>query len=510
MTENYNNGPETFIVCLDDDKDFLNSLKITLPSKFRDQWNYNLLFLDSPYQTLELLKDLVSNKEEIALLMTDQMMPEMKGIEFLKAAREITPNSMRVLLTGYAGTESAVVAINENLLHKYLTKPITDTDDFIVTLQRLLNEFHLQHTVETQKRTILNLHEFSNTLNALGTMDDILSHTVDFAHQVLQCERISILLVEEGYLIYKAGIGISEDVTARIRIPVGEEIAGSVFQKRTPLLVKDINDIPWLKKKINPDFKSFMSVPVVSAELISSDAPLGVINVTNKIGDNAFSDDDLRIITFIASSASIAINNRQNVQKLLQSYLDIVESLITALEAKDQYTKGHSLRVMKYAIGIAEHMKVDQQMLKLIKDAAILHDLGKIGVRDGILLKAGSLSSEEMNEIRKHPELSGAIVKSITSLKEVSMVVRQHHERYDGKGYPEGVQGEKIHFAARIMAVADSFDAMTSDRPYRKALDMNDARQELQNGKGTQFDPMCVEAMLQYLGEYKAGEDNLQ
>jgi HD-GYP domain-containing protein (c-di-GMP phosphodiesterase class II) len=113
-----------------------------------------------------------------------------------------------------------------------------------------------------------------------------------------------------------------------------------------------------------------------------------------------------------------------------------------------------------------------------------------------------------MNEVRRHPELSAAIVKSIASLKEVSMVVRQHHERYDGKGYPEGVQGEKIHFAARIMAVADSFDAMTSDRPYRKALDMNDARQELQNGKGTQFDPKCVEAMLQYLGDHKAGKTN--
>src|SRR5512140_5271 len=119
MTEVSANRPECFIVCLDDDRDFLNSLKISLPTKFRDEKDYNFLFLDNPYETLDVLKELVGNDEQIALLMTDQMMPKMKGIDFLKEAREITPSSMRVLLTGYAGTDSAVVAINENLLHKY-------------------------------------------------------------------------------------------------------------------------------------------------------------------------------------------------------------------------------------------------------------------------------------------------------------------------------------------------------------------------------------------------------
>jgi HD-GYP domain-containing protein (c-di-GMP phosphodiesterase class II) len=191
---------------------------------------------------------------------------------------------------------------------------------------------------------------------------------------------------------------------------------------------------------------------------------------------------------------------------LEQSYFDTVTALIMSLEARDEYTKGHSDRVTEYSVGIARQLQLEEEMIKTIKDAAILHDIGKIGVRDDVLLETGRLTPEEFSEIKKHPVISGSIVKSISSLQETGEIVSQHHERYDGRGYPDGLKDEEIHIGARIMAVADTYDAMTSNRSYRKALDPDYAVKEIKNEAGTQFDPRCVEAFLQYLSEEKTTE----
>jgi len=501
------NSSESFIICLDDDRDFLNSLKISLPDKFQDEPDYNILFMDNPLETLELIRDLVAESENIALLMTDQMMPNMKGIDFLKEAKNMAPNSMRVLLTGHAGMDSAIVAINDNVLHKYLTKPVSDFEDLVFTLKRLLNEFHLRNTVDAQQHVILNLYQFSDSLNSLNSLEEILEHIVSFTRESLDCERISILLLEEGMLSMKAGVGIPKDIAERIRIPLGENIAGRVLKNREAMLVKDIDEISWMKNKINAEFKSFISAPVICAELRSFDVPLGVINVTNKTGNESFSEQDLQTLSFIANTASVAINNHQNRQMLEQSYFDTVTALIMSLEARDEYTKGHSVRVTEHSVGIALHLQLEEGVIKTIKDAAILHDIGKIGVRDNVLLKPGRLTPEEFSEIKKHSEISGTIVKSISSLQEVGTIASQHHERYDGKGYPDGLKDEEIHIGARIMAVADTYDAMTSNRPYRKALDPDYAIKEIMNESGAQFDPQCVEAFIQYISEKKAAEN---
>jgi response regulator RpfG family c-di-GMP phosphodiesterase len=506
---NSSNNSESFIICLDDDRDFLNSLKISLPEKFQDVQGCNFLFMDNPLETLELIREIQEDSEAIALIMTDQMMPDMKGIDFLRETKKITPNSMRVLLTGYAGTDSAIVAINENVLHKYLTKPISDFEDLVFTLKRLLNEFNLNNTVDSQERVILDLYQFSNTLGTLENLEEILEHTVSFTREALDCERISILLLEDEILSMKACTGIPEDIAKRIRIPLGQNVAGGVLKNREAILVEDIDDISWMKNKINAKFKSFISAPVICANLKSYDLPLGVINVTNKNGNEPFSKQDLKILSFIANTASVAINNHQNRQLLEQSYFDTVKALIMSLEARDEYTKGHSDRVTEYSVGIARHLQLEEGVLKTIKDAAILHDIGKIGVRDDVLLKPGRLTPEEFSEIKKHPVISGTIVKSISSLQEVGTIASQHHERYDGKGYPDGLKDEEIHIGARIMAVADTYDAMTSNRSYRKAIDPDYAVKEIRNESGAQFDPQCVEAFLQYLSEKKTTENKL-
>jgi putative nucleotidyltransferase with HDIG domain len=465
-----------------------------------------MLFFDNPLDTLDAIRELVDQNEQIALLMTDQMMPKMKGIDFLKAAREITPKSMRVLLTGYAGMDSAIVAINENVLDKYLTKPIGDFDDLVCTLKRLLNEFCTRSGMDAQHRGILDLYEFTSSLNCSRDLDTILEHLAAFTGIALHCERISILLLQQGELVYRAGIGIPADLAASIRIPVGENIAGRVLKERRAILVEDIDAVPWIEKKIDTEFRSFISVPLIWAQLAAAAVPLGVINVTNKADNETFNEHDLDALSFIANAASIAIKSRYDLKNLEHGYFDVVQVLITALEARNKYAKGHSLRVMDHAAGIARQLKLDQDTIKVIKPAAILHDIGYIGVRDEVFLKKGNLTAKELEEIRRHPKIGSAIVKSIASLQEVGTIVLQHHERFDGNGYPGGLKGQEIHGGARILAVADAFDDMTSEAPDHQAVSINEALKELRNGAGARFDKTCVDAFLQYIGDKGAEE----
>lgn len=183
-----------------------------------------------------------------------------------------------------------------------------------------------------------------------------------------------------------------------------------------------------------------------------------------------------------------------------QAYADTVRSLVAAIEAKDGYTKGHSVRVAEYCVAIARQMKMDDASVERIEYAALLHDLGKVGVAQRVLSKADKLTSDEFGEIRRHPDIGAHIIDSVPFLEDLVPVIRHHHERYDGRGYAHGLVGEDIPMAARIMAVADAFDAMTSRRPYRDALSPEHARAEVLAGSGTQFDPAVAEAFFLVLG----------
>lgn len=174
--------------------------------------------------------------------------------------------------------------------------------------------------------------------------------------------------------------------------------------------------------------------------------------------------------------------------------LAVVKSAVTAIEAKDAYTRGHSDRVAKYSYLLARRMGFDDDQAEMVRTAAILHDIGKIGVRDWVLTKKEPLTPGDWEEIRRHPELGEKILRPITLLAPALAVVRHHHERYDGSGYPDGLKGEEIPISARIVSAADAFDAMTSNRPYRQPFPADRALRELVANGGTQFDPRVVEA----------------
>lgn len=183
--------------------------------------------------------------------------------------------------------------------------------------------------------------------------------------------------------------------------------------------------------------------------------------------------------------------------KLQDLFISSMTSLINALEAKDPYTKGHSLRVYNMAVKIAEHRYGVSPEAREVEVAGKLHDIGKVGVREIILNKPGRLTEEEFNHIKEHPVIGERILMPIEKLKSVAKVVRHHHERFDGKGYPDGLTGEEIPVSSRILTIADGYDAMTSLRPYRPPMAPESAAEEIKNNLGTQFDPQFGEIFLE-------------
>jgi putative nucleotidyltransferase with HDIG domain len=186
----------------------------------------------------------------------------------------------------------------------------------------------------------------------------------------------------------------------------------------------------------------------------------------------------------------------EQAQKIRASFFNAVTALAYALEAKDVYTSGHSQRVTEISVAIAKELGLPKESIEKIRLAGLVHDIGKIGVRESVLNKPGSLSEEEYEHVRLHSQTGEHILKPLVGDKEILKAVRHHHERYDGAGYPDGLKGERIPLLARIIAVADTFDAMTSERPYRKALTKEAACAEVERCRGTQFDPEAADAFL--------------
>jgi putative nucleotidyltransferase with HDIG domain len=223
---------------------------------------------------------------------------------------------------------------------------------------------------------------------------------------------------------------------------------------------------------------------------------IGVLNLARVSGREAFLNVDLEIVNVLASQASISIENVRLYHNIRDNYLKTIRAFALAVEAKDEYTHGHSENVMKYTVVLARHLGLPDSEIELVKYAGLLHDIGKIGISEAILNKAAKLTPEEFDQIKKHPELGARIIADVPSLKALVPMVLHHHEFYNGGGYPMGIKENEIPFGARILSVSDAYEAMTSDRPYRKSLPQDTAFDILLKERGRQFDPQIVDAFL--------------
>jgi HD-GYP domain-containing protein (c-di-GMP phosphodiesterase class II) len=230
--------------------------------------------------------------------------------------------------------------------------------------------------------------------------------------------------------------------------------------------------------------------------MLYRDRLVGVLAVADKFEGRNFQDDELLLVSNLASQTASSLENERLNKDAEKIYLETISALALAVEARDPYSRGHSDRVSQYSVKLAEKLGLGSELIKDIKDAAELHDVGKIGISDSILKKPSSLDEEEMRIMRAHPVIGEGIIKPVRSLNRLCGIIRHHHEFIDGSGYPDGIKGDQIPIGAKILAVTDSFDAMTTDRAYRSRLSFEAAKEELRKCAGSRYDIGIVEAFI--------------
>ena len=230
---------------------------------------------------------------------------------------------------------------------------------------------------------------------------------------------------------------------------------------------------------------------------------IGVLEAVNKKHGERFDRQDLSLFVSLADQVAIALDNARLYEELEEMFFQTAESLADAIEKRDPYTGGHNQRVTSYSLAIARHLQLTPSDKRCLKLAAVLHDVGKIGIEDEILRKPEPLSPEEYNTIKLHTKMGAEILDHIRQLRDIIPGVKYHHEQMNGKGYPDGLKGEEMPIIAKIVAVADTYDAMTTNRPYRKALSREVALGELKRCSGAQLDREVVEAFVK---AYESGE----
>jgi len=343
------------------------------------------------------------------------------------------------------------------------------------------------------------LYKVGLAINSNMESENIFRMIVDTTIETLHADIGYIIIheKEKNALRVNTLVGHEHPTDCEIYIPMKDaSVSGWVIDNAKPLLIADIND--------SPQFNRFSSLgyerkTLICSPLIVKDEVIGTITVVNKNDGSTYTSEDLGLLSTIAAQASIAIKNAMLYDEQQKTYLNTIHALVSAIEASDSYTRGHSERVTKYSLAIAKSLGLAPERLKIMERAAILHDIGKIGIDISLLHKVGKLSPEDIHDLQQHPIIGIKILEPIEFLLDVRLCIAQHHERFDGKGYPNRVSGDQLILEARILAVADSFDAMTSDRPYRKALSLDIAVKELLDNRGTQFDPEIVPIFVELL-----------
>lgn len=294
-----------------------------------------------------------------------------------------------------------------------------------------------------------------------------------------------LMLTDEGQKQLTTKISFGKEQIQGDSLKSGEGLLGSVIKKGKPVI---------LSKS-----ESGHGVSVICVPLIYSNRTNGIIVLNGKLDNQDFLEDDLFILSDLGSHISIALENYRLSKDVEKTYIETINALAMAVDARDPYTRGHSKRVGEYCVRIAKEFGLDEETIKMLMDASIVHDIGKIGIPDEILRKTTLLTQDEIKLIQQHPLIGENILRPIRTFEKLRALIRYHHERLNGSGYPEGLTAKDLSLPLKIMIVADAFDAMTSNRPYRQAMSILEAKQELRKCSGSLFDQEVVDKFIQII-----------
>jgi len=342
-------------------------------------------------------------------------------------------------------------------------------------------------------KELTDLQELTQTICGELRLDRLLDLCLDAVSNATGARVVSILLVDPGEecLVVRARHGRNGERVVGERRGIGDGVAGWVAENRVPLLVGDVDKQPGFRALTRGE--GYHTGSFVAAPLVHPDRLVGVLCATDKRDGGAFDERDLRVVLGLAPHAAIAIENARLFEAVQGNAYRALRALVESFEAKDGYSRGHSARAAATAARVAQDMGLANGEIETLRQAALLHDIGKLGVSDAILARTAPLSDDEYEAVKEHPARGEAVLQAAGFLDGVAPIVRRHHERWDGLGYPDGLEGRAIDPLTRILTVADAYDAMISPRPHRPAHTAEEALAELATCAGTQFDPSVIE-----------------
>jgi putative nucleotidyltransferase with HDIG domain len=479
---------------------------------------YTVLTASNGREAVEIL-----GKSRIDCCFTDINMPEMDGLELAEYIRKYDNTVPVVVMTGFPSLDNTIHTLKNGVVD-FLVKPV-NLNQMELSVQRVLRERRLfidnvilskevegKAKLEQLNRELLSRNDDLIVLNRIMTdfaslreSADIFKQLVDMTIEIVHADAACFHLIKEpgdqsmtiakaaAQNMYGQSPGL-EDAFAPFDDTSIQDIIMDVVNDDQPLLVSHNNG----SGSIHAQIKSFMLAPLKIRSKI-----LGVVSAAVFNGTRRFNEKDLYHLTFMTNKAATAIENLALYENIYSNLLATLYAFVTAIEARDPYTKEHSSRVTRLAIAMAQAMGRTNEELEILNVAGLLHDIGKIGIRDEILLKPGRLDKNEYQIIQQHPTIGAEIMDNLGLWHREKQIVRGHHERYDGTGYPDRLKGDDIPVLARILSIADVYDALASDRAYRQRMKEVKILNIIYSGAGSQFDPGIVDVFRKL---YESGE----
>jgi len=456
------------------------------------------------------------------VIIMDVGLPAMDGIaatRILKANIQ-TAHIPVIMLTAHAGSEDVIRGLEAGA-QEYLPKPF-DISELMVrvrsvhrmsNLQKDLDRHntYLEAEVDIQTSRLRNLYEYMRDLNLADSRDRILDLIIACVSHTTGAARISLFLLEEKKerLICARAIGLESAMLQPIPISEMGDITRKVFQSGKMLAVNTYGGHENTDSEYASD--SFVSTPIITTSLQTHDGIIGILNATEKKDGASFQEDEIQCVQSIADAAAIALDNLVRRQRLEQSVRVLLNTVGHLAEYRDEETAHHIERVSVFARILAEELQqegpyaseVTDDFIEMIVQAAPLHDIGKVGIADGILTKPGRLTEEEFNIMKMHTEIGRRVLSQaidpnhqVPLLQMCINIVYGHHEKWNGQGYPRRIIGEQNPLSARIISLVDAYDAMCSRRRYKSAISHEEAIVQIKEESGKHFDPAIVEAFL--------------
>ncbi len=435
--------------------------------------------VDAVENGLQALERLSQRSYDIVL--TDLNMPQMNGLALIRQIQELYPDTDTIMITAFGSIDTVKRALKLGAFD-YLTKPL-DSDELERTVQNCLQVREARRLrQETERLTeMVSLLQLSRTISSTLDAD---AQVREFMHQLWTRFKPS-------------GVSLSlHDSDDRRLMLLGQHgMAATIVSGRSVAVPSTANEDRLLKAHAELIDEVSTTNQVVQL-LRVQDRPVGVLQLNWEGDEGRLSEGDIQLLEVYTAQVAVALENSRLYGALKRLNVETIGSLAAAIDARDPYTRGHSEQVTKYAVLIAERMDSSPEWIDRVRYGALLHDIGKIGQPDSILRKPGPLTPEERAFMEQHPAVGARIVAAVRALGPIGPIIEAHHERFDGKGYPNGLHGETIPLEARIISVADGFDAMTSDRAYRKAMPIASAVDILHRGRDEQWQADIVDTFI--------------